>query len=103
MSARSPPTPASARSACGGDWGDDSAASCQARYPRPVLQLRPAHAAPDLDVARTLIREYADSLGGDLSVQDFAREVAELPGDYAPQAGSLTVAWDGEVAAGGVG
>src|SRR5439155_15819511 len=54
----------------------------------------------DLDAARTLIREYAESLGVDLSFQDFAREVAELPGDYAPPAGALIVAWEGEVAAG---
>jgi putative acetyltransferase len=32
---------------------------------------------------RTLFREYADSLGVDLSFQDFDTELAELPWEYA--------------------
>jgi putative acetyltransferase len=36
----------------------------------------------DLDTARLLFREYADSLGFDLSFQDFDRELAELQDFY---------------------
>jgi GNAT superfamily N-acetyltransferase len=65
-----------------------------------MFHLRPAHEPPDLEVVRTLIREYADSLGVDLSFQDFARELAELPGEYAPPGGALLIAWEGDRAAG---
>ena len=45
-----------------------------------------------------MLAEYADSLGIDLSFQDFAREVRDLPGDYVPPSGALLVA-QGETAA----
>jgi putative acetyltransferase len=38
--------------------------------------------ADDVELVRTLFREYADSLGVDLSFQDFAAELAALPGGY---------------------
>jgi GNAT superfamily N-acetyltransferase len=62
--------------------------------------IRPASFPDDLLEVRTLFREYADSLGVDLSFQDFDRELASLPGDYAPPRGSLLVADSGGVVAG---
>ena len=56
-----------------------------------------------VDAARTLFREYAESLGFDLAFQDFERELAELPGDYAPPRGRLLVAVAADEPAGCVG
>ena len=38
--------------------------------------------ADDVELVRTLFREYAESLGVDLSFQGFDQEVAALPGGY---------------------
>ena len=38
--------------------------------------------ADDVELVRTLFREYADSLGVDLSFQGFGDELAALPGGY---------------------
>lgn len=40
--------------------------------------------AVDMREARALFLEYASSLGVDLSFQNFAEELASLPGDYDP-------------------
>jgi ribosomal protein S18 acetylase RimI-like enzyme len=50
--------------------------------------------------ARALFREYSDATGVDLCFQNFAQELASLPGDYAPPSGRLIIAYDGEEAAG---
>lgn len=52
------------------------------------------------EIARTLFREYADSLGFDLYFQNFEQELAELPGHYAPPGGRLYLAFDGKRPAG---
>jgi ribosomal protein S18 acetylase RimI-like enzyme len=50
--------------------------------------------------ARNLFVEYADSLGFDLEFQDFSRELASLPGQYAPPQGCILLAKDSEQAIG---
>jgi putative acetyltransferase len=64
------------------------------------LEIRPATSAHDLALARELFSEYASSLPFDLSFQDFERELAELPGAYAPPSGALLLAVEAGGAAG---
>jgi GNAT superfamily N-acetyltransferase len=49
----------------------------------------------DLPVMRALFEEYGNSLGIDLSFQDFAGELAALPGKYAPPDGAVIIARHG--------
>jgi len=56
-----------------------------------VALIRPARIPEDLPEVRALLREYADSLGVDLSFQSFDAEMAGLPGDYAPPTGRLLI------------
>jgi putative acetyltransferase len=54
----------------------------------------------DLAAAQRLFRAYADWLAVDLCFQDFERELATLPGAYAPPQGRLLLARVGGEAAG---
>jgi putative acetyltransferase len=65
-----------------------------------VIHLVPAVTAIQLRDARELFLEYAASLGFELCFQGFDRELAALPGDYAPPGGTLLLAMLDERAVG---
>lgn len=65
-----------------------------------MIDIRPAELPRDLGEARSLFREYAESLGIDLDFQGFEAEVAALPGKYEAPAGQLLLAWSGTDAVG---
>jgi putative acetyltransferase len=66
-------------------------------------ELAEAHAPEDVAQVRRLFRAYADWLEVDLCFQDFERELADLPGCYAPPAGRLLIARVGGEVVGCVG
>ena len=65
-----------------------------------VLHVLPARTPIQLRDVRALFIEYAASLGFDLGFQGFDREIAALPGDYAPPRGVLLLAEEDDSAAG---
>ncbi len=56
------------------------------------IQFLSARSPEDIEVARTLFREYEASIGVDLCFQNFEAELANLPGAYAPPSGALFLA-----------
>src|SRR5437867_12907456 len=58
----------------------------------PLHRIRPAEGAADMQRAKGLFEEYSRSLGFDLSFQEFERELAQLPGEYAPPGGCILLA-----------
>ena len=64
--------------------------------PRPSFQIRPVRADEDLAATAELFQAYAAALPVDLAYQDFAAELATLPGKYAAPAGELLLARDAE-------
>lgn len=57
-----------------------------------TLEITPAASDEEIAQAKTLFLEYAEGLGFSLCFQGFDREVAELPGAYAPPRGRLFLA-----------
>jgi GNAT superfamily N-acetyltransferase len=64
-----------------------------APYFRQKLRISPPSSSDEIDQARELFKEYAAGLGIDLCFQNFEKEVAQLPGDYAPPDGRLMLAF----------
>ena len=54
-----------------------------------MIQIIDAHTADHYRWTRRLFQQYADALGFDLEFQGFSRELATLPGEYAPPKGCI--------------
>jgi carbonic anhydrase len=64
----------------------------QLRYEAAMLRIVPAHSGETIAQARNLFREYATTTGVDVCLVDYERELASLPGLYAPPSGRLLLA-----------
>jgi ribosomal protein S18 acetylase RimI-like enzyme len=56
------------------------------------IEILPARAAGDIATVKDLFQEYAASLGVSLCFQGFDKELADMPGAYAPPLGRLFLA-----------
>jgi ribosomal protein S18 acetylase RimI-like enzyme len=63
--------------------------------PEASFRITPVRSVHDLEATVALFSAYAGSLGVDLAYQDFAGELASMPGKYAPPRGELLLARDG--------
>src|SRR5213076_2087840 len=64
-----------------------------------MISILQAESPEHIAQARELFLEYAQSLGFSLCFQNFDKELAALPGDYAPPDGRLLLAeYEGKVA-----
>jgi ribosomal protein S18 acetylase RimI-like enzyme len=59
-----------------------------------TIDIAAARLPDEIAIVRELFLEYMDSLGIDLSFQDVAAELAQLPGKYAPPWGAILIARD---------
>lgn len=64
------------------------------------MQIIQAHTPEHTHQARGLFREYEAWLGLDLCFQNFEKELADLPGAYAPPTGRLLLAFENDQLAG---
>jgi ribosomal protein S18 acetylase RimI-like enzyme len=64
------------------------------------MKLKQAKSEEEIQQARQLFEEYAAWLGINLCFQNFDKELAELPGDYAPPTGRLFLATENNQTAG---
>ena len=64
------------------------------------MKIIQAVTAEHIDQARSLFREYEAWLNLDLCFQNFEKELAELPGAYAPPTGRLLLAFENQELAG---
>ena len=66
-----------------------------------TIEIDLAESKGDVEIARDVFREYEAAIGVDLCFQSFEKELAELPGLYAPPKGRLyLLRIDGEVEGG---
>ncbi|MDY7028822.1 MAG: GNAT family N-acetyltransferase [Spirochaetota bacterium] len=75
----------------------DKSMDCERSAP---FSIRCADQETELDIIRTLFREYVEELGDNLDFQGFQDELKHLPGEYSHPYGSLFLAWVEEVPAG---
>lgn len=65
---------------------------CARNGDSPSVKVAHALSKEDLGQVRELFTEYAATLSFDLCFQNFEKELAELPGEYAPPYGCLLIA-----------